>query len=53
MQQTEFGRAVANPRRTRLGADWTARPTGVADRPQPTPGPASGADAREGERALG
>ncbi|MEU4741027.1 hypothetical protein AB0G02_11270 [Actinosynnema sp. NPDC023658] len=45
------GRAVANPRRTRLGADWIARSAGVADRPQPvsTPTPGDG----EGERSLG
>jgi hypothetical protein len=46
MHETDFGRAVANPRRTRLGADWTARPTDVADRSQPSPGPTSDAGAR-------
>ncbi|MBW4717141.1 hypothetical protein [Saccharothrix obliqua] len=40
MQETDTGRAVANPRRTRLGADWTAGSTGVADHPRPVPSPA-------------
>ncbi|MCE7001086.1 hypothetical protein LZG04_40650 [Saccharothrix sp. S26] len=38
MHEVETARAVANPRRTRLGADWT-RSTEVVDRPQPGPGP--------------
>ncbi|WP_153278177.1 hypothetical protein [Saccharothrix syringae] len=47
MHQTDTGRAVANPRRTRLGLDWTARPVGGADRPQPAPNPAPDACAEE------
>lgn len=41
MHETDTGRAVANPRRTRLGADWTSRSTEAADRSQPAPGPSS------------
>ncbi|WP_433272414.1 hypothetical protein ACQPZF_16290 [Actinosynnema sp. CS-041913] len=51
MHETDTGQAVANPRRTRLGSDWTPQPTGVADQPRPTPDPAPGTGA--GERSLG
>ncbi|WP_306749954.1 hypothetical protein [Saccharothrix yanglingensis] len=51
MHETETGRAVANPRRTRLGADWTAKSTGAVDQPQPTSGPTPGAGAEA--RSLG
>ncbi|NUT49073.1 MAG: hypothetical protein HOV94_17460 [Saccharothrix sp.] len=44
MHETDFGRAVANPRRTRLGADWTARPTDSTGGSRPAPGPTSDAD---------
>ncbi|MEV0676493.1 hypothetical protein AB0I60_08205 [Actinosynnema sp. NPDC050436] len=40
MHEIEAGQAVANPRRTRLGPDWTGRAGGVAGHPQPTPDPA-------------
>lgn len=45
MHETVTGQPVANPRRTRLGPDWTARSTGVTARPQPMPGPATNAGA--------
>ncbi len=41
MHETITGQAVANPRRTRLGPDWTARSTDVAAHPQPTPSTAT------------
>ncbi|RKT54756.1 hypothetical protein [Saccharothrix australiensis] len=44
MEETDAGRAVANPRRTRLGPDWTAGSTGSVD-PRPNPGPGTGASA--------
>ncbi len=47
MHETDTGRAVANPRRTRLGSDWTAGSGVVTDRSQPTPAPDAG------ERAAG
>ncbi|WP_156077222.1 hypothetical protein [Saccharothrix sp. NRRL B-16314] len=46
MHETDFARPVANPRRTKLDADWTARPTDVADRSQPMPRPTTGTGAR-------
>jgi hypothetical protein len=39
MHETDTGRTVANPRRTRLGKDWTAQSAGVTDRSRPVPGP--------------
>jgi hypothetical protein len=48
MHEAESARAVANPRRTRLGSDWTPS-TEMADRPRPTPGPTPG----RGERQVG
>ncbi|MFD7653800.1 hypothetical protein ACFV4N_07445 [Actinosynnema sp. NPDC059797] len=50
MHGTETARAVANPRRTRLGADWTARSAGTADPSGVNPEPAPEAGA--GERSL-
>ncbi|TQM79892.1 hypothetical protein FHX81_2204 [Saccharothrix saharensis] len=50
MHETDTARAVANPRRTRLGADWTSSRSGeVADRSRQTPGP----DPEGGERSVG
>lgn len=49
MHETDTGHPVANPRRTRLGADWTARSATAPERSAPTPSPTSG----EGERAIG
>ncbi|GAA1332878.1 hypothetical protein [Saccharothrix algeriensis] len=45
MQETDFGGAVANPRRTRLGSDWTAGSTGASDGQQPAPSPTPDAGA--------
>ncbi|WP_447007883.1 hypothetical protein ACRAKI_16025 [Saccharothrix isguenensis] len=42
MHETDAGQAVANPRRTRLDADWTRRSTDVGDRSEPTPAPDAG-----------
>lgn len=39
MHETDFARAVANPRRTRLDADWTTRSSNTPDRTKPTPTP--------------
>ncbi|GAA1294755.1 hypothetical protein [Saccharothrix xinjiangensis] len=47
MHDNEAGRAVANPRRTKLGADWKAHTAGPTDRPRPTPEPAPEAGAEE------
>ncbi|MFJ6673220.1 hypothetical protein ACIQMJ_19090 [Actinosynnema sp. NPDC091369] len=49
MHETDTGRAVANPRRTRLGADWTSRSAEVADRSRQTAEPAP----EGGERSVG
>lgn len=35
MHEIDTGRAVANPRRTRLGSDWTPGSSGRTDRSQP------------------
>ncbi|WP_367135708.1 hypothetical protein [Saccharothrix sp. HUAS TT1] len=43
MHEVNTGRAVANPRRTKLGADWTPQ---SAERSQPNPGPATGVEER-------
>lgn len=46
MHEIDAGRAVANPRRTRLGPDWIAQSSDVTGHSQPTPSPAptAGAD---------
>ncbi|MFD1150423.1 hypothetical protein [Saccharothrix hoggarensis] len=46
MHETDNGQAVANPRRTRLGPDWTAKSTAGTDRSQPTSSPVPGAQGR-------
>ncbi|GAB2960799.1 hypothetical protein GCM10027184_05110 [Saccharothrix stipae] len=46
MHETDTGRTVANPRRTRLGKDWTARSAGVTDRSRPAPGPGTDLEER-------
>lgn len=46
MHETDAGRAVANPRRTRLGADWRTG-SGATAGSQPTPNPAPDAGAEE------
>ena len=45
MHETDSGQAVANPRRTRLGADWRPRSGEVTDRSQPNPAPGERHDA--------
>ncbi|MGM1059239.1 hypothetical protein [Saccharothrix sp. Mg75] len=51
MHEAHTGQEVANPRRTRLGADWVAGSGAAGDRARPVPGPESGAVA--GERPVG
>ena len=45
MHELTPGRPVANPRRTKLGPEWTAQPTTSGGHPHPTPTPAGDPDA--------
>ncbi|GAA3873619.1 hypothetical protein GCM10022243_43460 [Saccharothrix violaceirubra] len=39
MHENDSRRALANPRRTRLAADWTAQSVSTATDPRPAPHP--------------